>query len=487
MGEPQFSLKVVFQMKQRAWGVAGIAQILSLALAPALLAQAPARITIDPAQRFQYIDGFGVNFNGTYFRDAQKPLIDMLIDDLGATIFRLDPYGLTNWEAVNDNDDPNTMNWEYYNDRYSTPPFEASWAAARYLNARGIRPYLTLSGVPPEWMLDTKGPPAHKVCREQPSGKPDHLKASMYDEFAETVVSLAVYARTRARIDYEYFGPVNETDCYPAEGPRVDPDEMPKVLGAIARRLRKEGLADVKMVVAEQARITNDYITPIMQSADLMKQVGVFSFHTYGADSVGPQVARLQASEYRNVRVWMTEYGDLSDLDRSAANEWKSFSLAATHRALTALNQGASAALFWDAYDNYHEHYPRLTFYGLVQNADHIYSPKKRYFAAKQLYHFVRPGAQRIGATSDAQSLLVSAFRNGATNAMTVVGVKLGGSNHVQLTVPDAGAALRWSLYETTRELNCVRTEMLSAKNGLVEFDLPEEAIFTLVGEPTHP
>src|SRR5436190_11522363 len=474
-------------MQQRVRGLGGLAQLLWLALAPALLAQAPARITIDPAQRFQYIDGFGVNFNGTYFRDAQRPVIDMLIDDLGATIFRLDPYGLTNWEAVNDNDDPNTMNWEYYNDRYSMPPFEASWAAARYLNSRGIRPYLTLSGVPLEWMMDTKGPPTHKVCREQPSGKPDHLKASMYDEFAETVVSLAVYARTRARIDYEYFGPVNETDCYPPEGPRIDPDEMPKVLGVIARRMRKEGLADVKLVVAEQARIDNDYITPIMQSADLMKQVGVFSFHTYRADSVGPQVARVQASEYRNVRVWLTEYGDLGDLDRSAANEWKNFSLPATHRALTALNQGASAALFWDAYDNYHEHYPRFTFYGLVQNADHIYSPKKRYFAAKQLYHFVRPGAQRIGATSDAQSLLVSAFRNGATNSMTVVGVKLGGSNHVQLTVPDGGTGLRWSLYETTRELNCVRTEMLSAKSGLVEFDLPDEAVFTLVGEPAHP
>ena len=57
----------------------------------------------------------------------------------------------------------------------------------------------------------------------------------------------------------------------------------------------------------------------------------------------------------------------------------------------------------------------------------------------------------------------------------------------MQLAVPDGVAGLRWSLYETTRELNCVRTEMLSAKNGLVEFDLPDEAIFTLVGEPAHP
>ena len=70
---------------------------------------------------------------------------------------------------------------------------------------------------------------------------------------------------------------------------------------------------------------------------------------------------------------------------------------------------------------------------------------------------------------------------------MTVVGVQLAGSNHVQLTVPDGGTGLRWSLYETTRELNCVRTEMLSAKSGLVEFGLPDEAVFTLVGEPAHP
>ncbi|MBV8810381.1 MAG: hypothetical protein JO033_17060, partial [Acidobacteriaceae bacterium] len=64
------------------------------------------RVTVNLSSRHQTIDGFGVNFNGTYFRDAQKPMIDMLIDDLGATIFRLDPYGLTNWEAKNDDDDP---------------------------------------------------------------------------------------------------------------------------------------------------------------------------------------------------------------------------------------------------------------------------------------------------------------------------------------------------------------------------------------------
>ena len=47
---------------------------------------------------------------------------------------------------------------------------------------------------------------------------------------------------SRPHIDFEYFSPFNETDCYPPEGPRIDPDEAPKVLDAVARLLKKEGL-----------------------------------------------------------------------------------------------------------------------------------------------------------------------------------------------------------------------------------------------------
>jgi len=44
------------------------------------------------------------------------------------------------------------------------------------------------------------------------------------------------YARTKAHLDFEYFSPFNETDCYPPEGPRID--EAPRVLLAVARRLK---------------------------------------------------------------------------------------------------------------------------------------------------------------------------------------------------------------------------------------------------------
>ena len=45
--------------------------------------QASARITIDPAQKFQEIQGFGINYTGPYFRNDQKAMFDTLIDDLG--------------------------------------------------------------------------------------------------------------------------------------------------------------------------------------------------------------------------------------------------------------------------------------------------------------------------------------------------------------------------------------------------------------------
>ncbi len=399
-------------------------------------------IEVDPSRQFQVVAGFGVNFNGTYFREAQKPAVDMLIDDLGATIFRLDPYGQVNWEASNDNDDPNVMNWEYYNDRYSTPTFEASWAAGRYLNSRGIKPVLALSGVPPDWMVE---------------GGKKHLIPAKYDEYAETVVSLAAYARFKAHINFEYFGPVNETDCAPHEGPEINPEEMPRPLEATVRRLKKEGLGNLKLVVAEQCNPENNYLTPLLDDAEVMKQVGVLSFHTYGSDSLFPQFERIRSSHFPEVSVWLTEYGDLNDLDFSSDNEWTNFSLAATRRALLAINEGVSAALFWDAYDNYHEHYPRMTYYGLLRNTDHVYAPKKRYYAAKQLFHFVKPGARRISASASTPELAVSAFRD--TASLVIVGVKNGGSNHILLELPKS-----------------------AVKDGIAEFDLSTQAVFTLVG-----
>jgi len=194
-------------------------------------------------------------------------------------------------------------------------------------------------------------------------------------------------------------------------------------------------------------------------------------------------VERVKASSYAHIPVWLTEYGDLNDVDKSADNDWKSFSLNANRRALTALNQGANALFYFDAFDDYEECARRLTFYGLFHSADHVYFPKKRYYATKQLYHFVRPGSRRVAASSEGQGLTISAFQDPSASSLVIVGVKEGGSNHIQImlqgsaTMPD-----HLDLYLTSRSVNCLKQGSVPVHNGVAEVDLPDEAVFTLVG-----
>lgn len=437
-------------------------------------------IRVDPGQRFQQIQGFGVNYTGPYFRNDQKQMFDMLIDDLGVTMFRVVPYLVySNWEETSGPKDS-----QYWNDRYSTPIFEATWNGLRYLNSRGIRPMLALMGPVPAWMTDNDPtPPRHRVCQEHvPPALQGHLSPAMYGAFAEEVGTMVEYARTQAHVDFDYFSPFNETDCYPPEGPRIDPDEAPKVLDAVAQWLKKEGLGDVRLAVPDNAVITDDYTDPILKDDELMKQVGVFTFHSYGESSVGPQVERVRASKFPHFPVWLTEYGDLNDEDKSFENQWQHFSLAANRRALTALNQGASTIFYFDAFDDYEECAKRLCFYGLFKSASHVYSPKKSYYATRQLYHFVRPGWWRVAATSSAPGLTLSAFRGPSPDDLVVVGVKEGGPNRLQIELPQTSySPAAWDLYETTRELNCQKVGTIPVQNGGAEIDLPAEAIFTLV------
>ena len=441
-------------------------------------------VKVEPSRRFQVIEGFGVNYTGPYFRDDQKRMFDLLIDDLGASMFRVVAYFVgTDWEVANDNTDPLSANWNYFDERYSNPVFEASWNGLRYLNSRGIRPVLALMGPAPAWMVEeTSAAPKHKVC--SPESRQGRLKPAMYDEFAETVVTMAAFARRKAGIEFDYFSPVNETDCYPGEGPRIDPEEMPKVLAAIARRMNLEGLGEVKLVTADNAIIGNDYLTPVMANKDLMKQVGAFALHSYSDDSVGAHVESVKRIGYDRVPVWLTEYGSLADEDRTSENEWKEFALASNRRALTALNQGASALFYFNAFDDYEECMKRHTYYGLFTSASHVYSPRKRYFATRQLYHFVAPGSRRIEAVTKAHGLTVSAFTDGDKGTITLVGVKEGGAGRIRVSLPNSpDTPETWELYLTTRNLDCRKSGTIHTTGGVVEFELPDDAVFTLVGK----
>src|SRR2546430_623191 len=55
-------------------------------------------LAVNGAQTFQTIDGFGVNLNSLSWKNGElRPAIDMLADQLGATIWRV-VFDMEDWE-----------------------------------------------------------------------------------------------------------------------------------------------------------------------------------------------------------------------------------------------------------------------------------------------------------------------------------------------------------------------------------------------------
>src|SRR5262249_11610720 len=68
-------------------GVVAVAIVITAMRVPT----ADATLSVDPSQRYQRIDGFGVNANPKNWRSTDlAPAIDRLVDDLHATLWRVD-------------------------------------------------------------------------------------------------------------------------------------------------------------------------------------------------------------------------------------------------------------------------------------------------------------------------------------------------------------------------------------------------------------
>ena len=112
-----------------------------------------ASVTIDGAQTYQVIEGFGVNANYWSWNSTDlQPVLNALIDQAGMTLFRV--IFNEGWETTNDNSDSNLMNWNYYNALYSTTEAQKLWGLVECLNQRGITNgvMLNFQGYGPSWM-----------------------------------------------------------------------------------------------------------------------------------------------------------------------------------------------------------------------------------------------------------------------------------------------------------------------------------------------
>jgi hypothetical protein len=165
-------------------------------------------IKIDGARKFQVINGIGVNANTRSWNGKElEPAVNLLLDSMHASIWRVLVETVEKWEDINDNNDPFTFNWNYYNTLYETPKFKKVWDMVKYLNDRGVTDNLMVNfmGFAPEWM-------GTKV-----------IEPRYEDEYVEMIVSFFHYALKTKHLRFGLIAPTNETEHHCCkEGPHLN-------------------------------------------------------------------------------------------------------------------------------------------------------------------------------------------------------------------------------------------------------------------------
>jgi O-glycosyl hydrolase len=452
-----------------------LAVSLLLALAGPALA---ATVTVDGAQTYQVIDGFGVNANHRNWTNNElKPVLDALVDQAGLTLFRV-VYDNTDWEQTSVyNSNPTNINWTYYNSVYSSPDFEALWGMAGYLNQRGITNGLMFNfqGAGPAWMADTM------------------LFSGYEDEWAEMIASLVIYARNNRHLQFHLVAPDNEPDNLTdprLQGIYMDTDQYITALDNLAARLDANGLSDVRLVGPDLAYTSLDWLAAMTNDPVLMAKLASFGFHSYqnsggGSDGV---YGFLQSSPYPDHPFWMTEFNVWCDVCESCSggtNSWD-YAFNMVQYLLAHLANGASAGLVWEGYDSFYNILNCWSYWGLfavndINATPKTYSPRKQFYALAQISKFVRPGAQCIDASGATDPLVLLAFYHTNYAQITLTGVNTDSQAAVLFgTLTNLPAATNLDLYYTSPDTNLAWAGSFPVANGAFTATIPANCIFTL-------
>lgn len=440
-----------------------------------VIAGAEIPVNIDGAVRFQKMDGFGVNLNSSWWTDGEyqstdivKPAIDKLVDDLGASIFRVVIEEM-DWEAVNDDDDPNNLNWAYYNSVFSNARFQGAWNTLRYLNQKGITNGLMISfmGAPPAWMGSN-----YAVDRDKEA------------EFVESIAALLWYARNSAGIQFTLVSPMNETELDGREGPNMkDPKQFVRVLKNLALKLDAIAMSDIRFVTPDAAgdSLFRQCFDEMITDSYLMGKLACWGVHQYGNDAANYQNI-ISKPENQNKSFWVTETAGIGNL-------------------FGQFNDNATAFIFWDGFDCVYQHGIRNGYGSEPPNdwvfwihaegkpliaynaADHSWTPRKQYHEFAQFFQFVKPGAIRIAATNENNNLALHAFQN-PDNQLVIVGRNSSNESiSLNATLNNLIQQNSFEMFYTDSLQNVCRTNDIAIEDNSFSASLPAKSVFTLAGD----
>jgi O-glycosyl hydrolase len=455
-------------------------------------------LQIDGTKKFQQMDGFGININTSWWYKGEygdtrlvQPAIDLLLDSLGVTIFRAVIEEM-DWEAVNDDNDPNNFNWTYFNNVFSNARFQGVWNTLRYLNQKGIKDgmIISLMGGPPA-AVPLAAPDQQKSWM---GGTDYSISPSMEDEFVESMAALLYYARNTAKVQFTLVSPFNETEQvsearsadHPdgvVEGPNIpDAVQVTRVIRKLAKKLDAIGMNDIRFVTPDAAgdHLFASCLDEMIKDPYIMNKIAHWGVHQYGHTAErNRKIVSNPANP--NKSFWVTETAGIGNI-------------------LGQLGDSAQSYIFWDGFDCVYQH-ARRNGYGDSPPNDWVFwqpddgkplleylpstkswTPRKQFYEFAQLFKFVRPGAIRIGSTVNDSSLVIRSFLN-PDGQLVIVGCNSGKDTMTLIgTLDNFPPITSMKMVYTSPDMNFHKGVDIFLKNNILKGGIPPKSIFTLTG-----
>ncbi|WP_091756959.1 Ig-like domain-containing protein [Pedococcus cremeus] len=425
-------------------------------------------IAVDGGQTLQTISALGADINPHSWDNGKlKPVLDLLIDQAGMKTFRVG-MDMIDWESTNDNADPNTFNWDYYNPIYSgQTSFDTKYAGSNFADTWNVIDYLHQRGVPDSAIeLSFMGPGPSWMGGSS-------LASGQEDEFVEEVLSAAYYGYSHGHA-FGLFSPNNEPDISANEGVTMSDTRYADILNRLAGRMDTLGMGGVKLLGPETC-CTVGYASPMKNFPALLAKLAHFDFHNYNGDDNGAAGAVAGTGK----DFWISEYAN-----------W--------NQTFAYLDQGASGLQMWEAYDSVYNHavvngkgsdpgndslpYGNTPLIAYNKTTG-VYTPRNEFYYFGQLFRWVPIGAQRIHASSGNSNVKIKAFRDAPTTRLTLVGENTSGSAQtLTIALSNLATPPAFQYYQSNSSSHMAQGADVPVSGGSATVTVPANTTFTLTG-----
>jgi glucuronoarabinoxylan endo-1,4-beta-xylanase len=419
-------------------------------------------VEINPEKSFQTIEGFGtclITYKDYPPEYNDPAFFDLVVNDLGLSLMRIPVMEHTEWQ--NDNDDPDDFSWNgfYMLNNHRRKGMKEQMELYREFKKRGVNRFMATPWSPPQFVKTNRAPI-----------KGGFMRADMTEEFAEFLAAYIILAKRNWDIDINWMSIQNELlfaqffrSCV------YHPYILRETVRAVDLRFKQEGIS-TKILMPEDMMFPNrmlNYIEPTMNDPETKDFQGHFSTHRK-AEKNG-LLEWVSKTEQYNRQNWMTE---TSGHDAN----WKgAFKMAGDiHNYLVYGN--FSAWVYWQLSGGTGGDPEKEGKYTLLVAG----KPTPKYYAAKHFYKFIRPGAVRVRAAAQSDSVMVSAFKHPVNGTLTIVLInKKQTPEQIKLNIQGENVPQSFEAYSSTGADNWIEQGPLQSAGP---FNIPAKGIMTLVG-----